>query len=38
MIPLQKQDIAPSLARYQQVNDLSRVRSAVDVVTEEDLK
>jgi hypothetical protein len=37
MISLQKQRIAPSLARYQQVDDSPRVGSAVDVVAEEDL-
>jgi hypothetical protein len=37
MISLQKQHMTPSLARYQQVDDLPRVRPAVNVITEEDL-
>jgi hypothetical protein len=37
MISLEKQHIALSLARYQQVDDSPRVRSAIDVITEEDL-
>jgi hypothetical protein len=37
MISLEEQHIVPSPARYQQVDDLPRVRAAVDVITEEDL-
>jgi hypothetical protein len=36
MISLQKQHIALAPARYQQIDDLPRVWSPVDVVTEED--
>jgi hypothetical protein len=38
MIALEKQHIAPSPAPYQQVNNLSRVRPAIDVVAEENLE
>jgi hypothetical protein len=37
MVSLEKKHIVPSPMRYQQVDDLPRIRATVNVVTEKDL-